>query len=129
MTITIHVVVRTQFEALHHWADAPDEVAFLRSPHRHIFHVEMRVPVGHDDRQVEFILLKRCLDNCIQTLASEMDTSRWSCERWGRELVSVGWEVHSDGQVNIATEQSDNCVFVDCVFVSEDGENGAMVQR
>jgi hypothetical protein len=57
------IEVTWQFEGLHCWPSAPDEVAFLRSPHRHIFHCRARLEVFHQDREVEFILLKRNLES------------------------------------------------------------------
>lgn len=58
--------VKTSFEALHRWKDAPDDVKFLRNYHRHIFHVIVRLPVAHDDRQLEFFVVKRLLDTFIK---------------------------------------------------------------
>lgn len=56
------VWVKFSFEALHKYPDAPDEVAFLRNEHRHVFHVKAGIDVRHDDREIEFILLKRGLE-------------------------------------------------------------------
>ena len=104
----LEVFCRTSFEGFHCWPDAPDEVGFLRFRHRHTFHVEVKVGVVHGDRDVEFILLKRDVDGFIkETLKG--DTSNWSCERWAAEIL----------------ERFD----ADEVTVSEDGENGATVQR
>jgi hypothetical protein len=33
------IQVRTSFVGVHQWKDAPDEVAFLRNLHRHVFKV------------------------------------------------------------------------------------------
>ncbi len=106
----VFVVVRTSFEGFHRWPDAPDEVAFLRDLHRHVFHVRAVKRVGHVDRDVEFILLKREIDGCIQcTIPARAEgVSTWSCERWAVELL----------------ERFD---LEECE-VSEDGENGAVVR-
>ena len=45
-------------EGIHKYPDAPDGVEFLKYPHRHIFHFRVELEVFHDDRDVEFILLK-----------------------------------------------------------------------
>jgi hypothetical protein len=106
---TCSVFVTTQFEGFHCWPDAPDEVAFLRDRHRHIFHVRMEWPVMHDDREFEFILLKRNLDQCIAGLLFDREYTRtWSCEQWARELIAMN-------------PPASSCE------VSEDGENGARV--
>lgn len=104
----IAVYVTTTFEGFHRWPDAPNPVGFLRELHRHTFHVRLEVKVNHDDRDVEFILLKREVDGWIaeKTLA---ETDTWSCERWARELMDRFDAIR--------------------VEVSEDGENGAIVTR
>lgn len=110
-----YVFVRFRFEGFHCWPDAPPEVAFLASRHRHVFHVEARARVTHDDRDREFILAKRELEAwCLARSTYEIehgpnDTTNWSCERWCLELLKeFPWLVE--------------------VSVSEDGENGATVK-
>ena len=105
-----YVFITTSFEGFHCWPDAPDEVAFLRDRHRHIFHVRLEAEVGHDDRDIEFILLKRAVDEEIKRVLSSNDPKRrsWSCESWARHLL----------------EEFD-ATFVE---VSEDGENGAIIK-
>lgn len=85
-------------------------MAFLRQRHRHLFHVRGELPVGHADRHVEFILLKRRLDAAIaeaKTLRRE-EVETWSCETWAAHLVAA-------------------MGFSKCE-VSEDGENGAIAE-
>ena len=103
------VFATTRFEGFHRWPQAPDEVGFLRDRHRHIFHVRAEKTVTHDDRDVEFILLKRAVEAEIKTLSDEEDMEAWSCERWATELLQR--------------------LQLDKVEVSEDGENGAVVER
>lgn len=60
------IVVRTTFDAVHQWKDAPTDPtsisSILRYPHRHRFYVEVRVPVTSPDRQIEFLAFKELLD-------------------------------------------------------------------
>jgi hypothetical protein len=100
---------RTRFEGFHCWPSAPQEVAFLRQLHRHEFHVTAFKKVNHSEREIEFILYKRRVDEAIVALNSTNDTTNWSCERWAE---MIGHEVEAD-----------------CVEVSEDGENGARWMR
>jgi DNA-binding transcriptional regulator/RsmH inhibitor MraZ len=65
--------------------------------------------VSHGDRDVEFILLKRTVEAEIVAIGAEEDTETWSCERWAEELLVR--------------------MQLDKVEVSEDGENGAVVER
>ena len=99
-----YVFITTQFEGFHCWPDAPNEVGFLRDIHRHIFHVKAWAQVDHGDRQIEFILLKRKID---QYIASIVKPISWSCEHWAEHLLQ---------QFGLASCE-----------VSEDGENGAIV--
>ena len=49
------VVVKTTFSALHAWPECPyEDVAFLRTPHRHVFYVTMKIQTT-EDRELEFI--------------------------------------------------------------------------
>ncbi|MCK5019409.1 MAG: hypothetical protein KAS32_20290, partial [Candidatus Peribacteraceae bacterium] len=60
MNITSTEVYCTlQVEGTHSWPACPyEEVAYLRDDHRHIFHIKAHMQVNHDDRDVEFIILK-----------------------------------------------------------------------
>lgn len=106
-------VVRTRFEALHQWDDALNEVDFLRDSHRHEFHVKVKVEQFHDDRDVEYIMLKRALDDYLAQW--DRDQGQQSCEmmckRILNEFLFLGY--------------GDQRKYV--VSVTEDGENGAEV--
>lgn len=131
MKITVHFT--TRFEALHLWKDAPSAVEFLRHPHRHVFHMRGELVVGHADRDVEFILLKREVEGwlaetldagcAVHAMDCDMDedctcwlagadlpedVERWSCEHWA---IAAGLRFG-----------------LSACEVSEDGENGARVE-
>ena len=108
------IFVTTQFEGMHRWKDAPEEVGFLREYHRHIFHVRFEVEVMREDRDIEFVLLKRELASLIKTLfAPKMDAS---CETIAK------------GICDFMTRSGRTCAGRACTCeVSEDGENGAIV--
>ncbi len=80
------VIVTTSFECLHCYPDAPDEVAFLRNLHHHTFRVKATLDVQHDDRDQEFFIVQRKLDQSIAA-ALEGDVGTWSCERWAKYLL------------------------------------------
>lgn len=113
MKVRSEVWVSFQFEGFHCWPDAPDVVGFLRDRHRHMFHVKAWKRVAHDDRDVEFILLRRQLVGAVARKLETFDgdgeaTRNWSCEHWARWLI--------DGYALTRCE------------VSEDGENGAVLE-
>jgi NTP pyrophosphatase (non-canonical NTP hydrolase) len=122
------VTIRTQFEGIHCWPEAPEEVKFLRKRHRHIFQLRANVEVEHNDRDVEFIMLKHRVDSWLiekataETLGENTNKyglvwhmGRMSCEQVAEEAIGVIQQFVGD-QRTIT------------VFVSEDGENEAMVQ-
>lgn len=107
MNVKMCIFVTVEFEAFHQWADAPEHVAFLRDLHRHIFHVRITKPVGHANRDIEFITLKREVTSYIREFMEGQVLG--SCEMIASRLM---------GQFDAVQ-----------VEVSEDGENGAIVYR
>lgn len=102
------VFITTSFPAFHRWPAAPDECAFLRDKHRHVFHVRMEWQVNHNDRDIEFITMKQKVDKHIQKLWAEQDLLSTSCEMIAEHLF-----------------KEFGCIRVE---VSEDGENGAVYE-
>ena len=105
------IFVKTTFEAIHKWADAPQEVAFLRNPHRHLFHVKLTVEVFHEDRDLEFFTVKEQLDHTIKQIL--LDDPMQSCE-W--MAIKILFKMSTKYPSRLMT-----------CSVSEDGENGAIV--
>jgi hypothetical protein len=96
-------------EGIHNYPDAPQGVEFLKYDHRHIFHFRVEVEVFHDDRDIEFILFKRELENEFQ--GGMMNHK--SCEMLATELVDYVVKEYPNRSVTAT--------------VSEDGENGSTV--
>ena len=116
------IFVRFQKEGIHCYpAAATDpalatgdeyDVSFLARPHRHIFHFEVTIQVFHNDRDIEFIQFKRWLENLYAGGTLELNYK--SCEMISDELYD-----------QIAARYPDRAVWIN---VSEDGENGAVIQ-
>ena len=107
------IFVTTEFESTHRWPAAPPETYYLRNEHRHLFKVRLEIEVVTSDRDLEFITIKKELNELIKDLKKEPRTLNWSCERFALEILTV----FSDRY--LAREMS--------CEVSEDGENGAVV--
>lgn len=105
--------ITTQFIGFHCWPEAPASVAFLRSPHRHVFKVRCEFSVSHGDRQLEFFLMQQAVNQLIQTtvLPSLVKVPTQSCEMLAETLLTELRKTYA-------------CLSVE---VSEDGENGAIV--
>jgi hypothetical protein len=100
------VIARTQIERLHAWPSCPhEEVAYLRSSHRHVFHITAKKKVEGHDREIEFIMLKHQIEAFVKELPFNLGSA--SCEDLASLLVGK-FQLHS-------------------CEVSEDGENGAEV--
>ena len=102
-----YVYVTLQKEFIHQYKDAPEEVSYLRYPHRHIAHIKASIQVEHNDREIEFIMMKHYLEEKINLLG--ITTS--SCEQIAEYVIIYLQERYGRGR-DIKVE------------VSEDGENG-----
>jgi len=111
--ISTEVYCTLQIEGQHCWLKCPfAEVKYLRHPHRHLFHIKATKKVTHDDRDVEFILLKHKIENYFyeeyfDSDIQMMNFESMSCEMIAKELIT---------KFNLLRCE-----------VSEDGENGAIV--
>lgn len=114
MKTQAYVYCSLQVEGTHCWPSCPfDEVAYLRDPHRHVFHIKAYKHVTHDDRDVEFIMLKHQIQNSLRLGYWNEDQKLHvfgakSCEMIAKELI-FNFHLHM-------------------CEVNEDGENGAIVE-
>lgn len=107
-----HIFVTTKFEGTHCYPDAPEEVEYLRHPHRHLFGVQLIVEVFHNERELEFIMVKHRLEEFIKK-TFKPGTSM-SCETMAEEIYRFVRETYDDERTVK-------------VQVDEDGENGAIL--
>ena len=89
-------------------------VAFLASPHRHIFHFRVSIDVYHDDRELEFIQFKRWCESLYSGNGAVLELNYKSCEMIADDLYLQIAEKYPNRDVHIE--------------VSEDGENGCYVE-
>lgn len=87
------------------------DVSFLGWPHRHMFHFKVGIQVFHNDRDLEFIQVKRWLEN--QYTNNVLELNHKSCEMIADDLYEV-----------IATRYPNRDI---TISVSEDGENGCEI--
>ena len=103
-------------DGLHNWAGIPDtknleDVQFLKNLHRHMFGFKCYMEVNHNDRDYEFIHLKRDVE---EYLAEEY----WNPIQRTHVFGSSSCEM-------LAEELIDRFGFYK-VEVDEDGENGSV---
>ena len=117
--LVTNVFCSLRVEGIHHWPECPhDEVAYLRDPHRHMFHITAHAPVNHDDRDVEFIMLKHEIKKYLlqkyATVTRVTFSSKQICEFGSMSCEMIAAELIEAFGLRACT-------------VSEDGENGATV--
>lgn len=114
------VGIRFEVEGFHNYPDASknhgDLVKFLEQSHRHIFKFNCKKRVNHDNRDEEFILLRRKVKQYINKVFPVFESS---CECY--DFGSMSCEM-------IAKQLLKEFDF-DSVEVSEDGENYAVVEK
>lgn len=125
-TVTVQekttVFITTRREFIHRFPGAatipelcdggPLDVSFLADPHRHMWGFRVETNVFHDDRDIEFIQLKRTLEQYLDELPR--DLGALSCEQFAKAIITrmtQRWGVRYWK-----------------VEVNEDQENGAIVE-
>lgn len=108
------IFVTFQKEGIHKYPGAKDleGVEFLQFPHRHMFHFKVIIEVFHNDRDIEFILFKRELEELYNEKTLQLDNK--SCEMMSDDLYNYITKVYPNRNITIE--------------VSEDGENGSICQ-
>lgn len=89
-----------------------DDVSFLGTPHRHIFHFRVSIEVFTDDRDIEFIQFKRWIERLYSGDILKLDHK--SCEMISDELYLEITKKYPNRKIAIE--------------VSEDGENGSYAE-
>ena len=109
------IKVSFQKEGIHKYPGAKKlpGVEFLQYPHRHLFYFYVTLSVVHNDRDVEFILFKRELENLFKENILQLDYR--SCEMIAEDLLNY-----------IEVNYPHRYIQVE---VFEDNENGAIVNN
>ncbi len=119
------IIVQFKQEGMHYYEDAPDEVDFLREPHRHLFHVRIEVAVTHLDRELEYFMVRgRLLQKVLAENLFGLDKPvPSSCETMAKRLMELTEQV-----VKELRPDKPRYARVCRVQVMEDGENGSIVE-
>lgn len=109
--MVVEVFFTLRLEAVHRWPEADGVSGFLKYPHRHLFYIKGWAKVQHDDRDIEFIRLRREVADYLNARPrgewGMIDLGAMSCEMLAQELL-----------VNFGLSRCE---------VSEDDQNGAVV--
>jgi hypothetical protein len=112
--IKTSIWVTFQKEGVHKYPAAASDpklaaVSFLANEHRHIFHFRVELEVFHDDRDVEFILLKRELEGLYTT--GTLQLNNMSCEMIARELLDYIKQYYPgrDSSIQVSEDNENGC--------------------
>lgn len=83
------IIVKANFSGSHFWKNAPNEVAFLRQPHDHIFFVEAEIEIKELDRELEFFMVRRNIDNFLNNFRDygRGQSFEYSCEQLATFII------------------------------------------
>jgi hypothetical protein len=109
----IYIKVKYEIEGIHRWKDCPfEDVSYLRDYHRHVFCFDVKMEVFQEDRDIEFIRLKKDLETYTKELLDKpVDLS---CEAMARLVLEYCQETYGNRHYDI--------------YVSEDNENGGGIE-
>lgn len=78
------IIVTCSVEGFHRWPAAFEDVKFLATYHRHMFHVTAKKEVSHDNREIEIITFKRLVE---KYMCEHCTWEHKSCEMIAKELM------------------------------------------
>lgn len=109
--------VTFQRKGYHRYPDAPAEVDYLQSRHRHLFKFKVKLEVRHDNREIEFHMFQNQIEAWYDTGALELDYK--SCEMMADDLAA---KLHATYGAHLFNTDDTRSLVIE---VSEDGECGA----
>lgn len=104
-TIEREVVIRFTADGWHSWPAAVGEREYLASVHRHLFYVEVRLAVTHDEREVEFHdLLAYC-----RAVFRRGDFGAASCETLAQRLLTAIEHSYPGRAASVSVFEDNEC--------------------
>ena len=120
------IIITTSFKGTHNWPEASKfvgkEVKFLENEHRHTFFIKAELSVNNSDREVEFFVLQKIINNTIDFLYEKneddfvIELGRRSCETIAEEIIKqirtilgnkkITIEVWEDNEVGARVEDT-----------------------
>lgn len=112
--------VKFQKEGIHKYPAALtdpnlESVSFLGHPHRHIFHFRVAIDVFHDDRDIEFIMFKRELEQLYSSENQTLQLDYKSCEMIADDLYQYITNKYPGRDIQISVSEDDENG-VDCFY-------------
>lgn len=94
MKTQTNIGIKLQVEGFHNFPSASsifgNKVQFLETRHRHNFGIIAKTKVNHDNRDREFILLKREVQDYIERVYGRpAEFKSMSCEAIARDIIEI----------------------------------------
>lgn len=105
------IYITTQTEFIHQYKDAPEEVSYLRYPHRHVAHIKVKVEVFNNDREIEFIMFKHEIE---KDLKLDFLTNN-SCETIANHIllyVQDKYGMNRDIEITVSEDAENGCELI-----------------
>lgn len=103
----IFAIVKTQFEAIHSWEGCDiDRVNFLQNEHHHIFDVEVRIKQEHDNRDIEYLNMKKNIDEVLENSISKKNRS---CEQYAKLIRDAVMKMTGREDVEVIVKEDNGC--------------------
>lgn len=115
-----YITVTNNFRGYHKYANAPENVRFLRNVHRHVFNVRTTIEVQHNERDIEFFQLQSHIEGYVRMQYGKQQDSYiegiyiHSCEELAENVLTHLHKVYPGRRARVE--------------VWEDNENGAIVE-
>lgn len=137
----LSIITQFQVEGYHRYENAPEQVKYLRDLHRHVFHIKAKIQVNHNDRELEFIMVKHKLKSLMEDVVDgdyagldippDMKTrlieNKFSCEDLA-SILAVYVRTRMPQMLVSDPGKSEQYRMRQVeVEVMEDGENGAVL--
>lgn len=75
------VITYNTIQGFHNYPDAPNFCRYLRNRHRHIFHIECKFEVEHNNREIEFNEMQNQIETFLKKQFGEIcEFGAMSCE-------------------------------------------------
>lgn len=108
-----YVVCVLEIEGFHYWPEAPTEISYLQSTHRHVFSLSVELSVSNGNREIE-IITKQNEIRCY--LLSRYGDSNGTCQFGPMSCEQIAEDI-------LTHFSASSCI------VLEDGYGGAKVVR
>lgn len=102
------IAVTFQKPGVHQYPAAPDDVQYLRAPHRHLFKFKVSIQVWHDDREIEFHQFLNWVEG-LYSGEQSLSLNNSSCEMISDSLAASIQSRYPDRLLQIEVWEDGEC--------------------